>query len=139
MITINELSTYLAKNGNEILQALWQHVEISLIAMIITILIGVPLAIALVNHQRIGEVILQVAGVIQTIPSLAVLGILIPFVGIGTVPAVIALVLYAIMPVFQNTYAGLTNIDPVLMEAADALGVSRRFKLFRIEIPLPCQ
>lgn len=136
MITINELSTYLAKNGNEILQALWQHVEISLIAMIITILIGVPLAIALVNHQRIGEVILQVAGVIQTIPSLAVLGILIPFVGIGTVPAVIALVLYAIMPVFQNTYAGLTNIDPVLMEAADALGVSRRFKLFRIEIPL---
>lgn len=73
---------------------------------------------------------------IQTIPSLAVLGILIPFVGIGTVPAIIALVLYAIMPVFQNTYAGLTNIDPVLLEAADALGVTPQFKLFKVELPL---
>lgn len=104
--------------------------------MVITILIAVPLAIALINHRRIGELILQITGVIQTIPSLAILGILIPFVGIGTVPAIIALVLYAIMPVFQNTYAGLTNIDPVLIEAADALGVTPRFKLFRVELPL---
>lgn len=124
------------KNGSDLLTALWQHITISLIAMVITILIAVPLAIVLINHRRVGEFILQVAGVIQTIPSLAVLGILIPFVGIGTVPAIIALVLYAIMPVFQNTYAGLTNIDPVLLEAADALGVTPRFKLFRVELPL---
>lgn len=133
---LNEVSRYVAKNSREIATALFQHIEISLIAMVITILIGVPLAIVLINHRRVGEIILQIAGIIQTIPSLAVLGILIPFVGIGTLPAVIALVLYAMMPVFQNSYAGLTNIDPVLLEAADALGVSRRFKLFRIQVPL---
>lgn len=136
MTVISSLVSYIQKNGSDLLAALWQHISISLIAMIITILIAVPLAVALINHRRTGELILQVTGVIQTIPSLAVLGILIPFVGIGTVPAIIALVLYAIMPVFQNTYAGLTNIDPVLLEAADALGVTPRFKLFRVELPL---
>ncbi len=133
---IDSVEAYASKNAGAILQALWQHVEISLIAIIITIMIAIPLAIALVNRPKIGEVISQLAGIIQTIPSLAVLGILIPFVGIGTVPAIIALVLYAIMPIFQNTYAGLTHIDPVLLEAADALGVTYRFKLFRIELPL---
>ena len=127
---------YVNKNWTAILQALWQHITISVIVMLITIAIAIPLAIVLVNRPKIGEVVSQIAGVIQTIPSLAVLGILIPFVGIGTVPAIIALVLYAIMPIFQNTYAGLTHIDPVLIEAADALGVTRRFKLFRIELPL---
>lgn len=136
MTVISQLMSYINKNHSDLLQALWQHISISLIAMIITILIAIPLAIALIDHRRIGEVFLQITGVIQTIPSLAVLGILIPFVGIGTVPAIIALVLYAIMPVFQNTYAGLTNIDPVLLEAADALGVSPRFKLFKVELPL---
>jgi len=133
---INQVISYINKNHSDLLQALWQHISISLIAMLITILIAIPLAIALINHRRIGEFFLQVTGGIQTIPSLAVLGILIPFVGIGTVPAIIALVLYAIMPVFQNTYAGLTNIDPVLLEAADALGVTPQFKLFKVELPL---
>lgn len=136
MTVISQLLSYINKNHSDLLQALWQHVSISLIAMLITILIAIPLAIALINHRRIGGFVLQVTSVIQTIPSLAVLGILIPFVGIGTVPAIIALVLYAIMPVFQNTYAGLTNIDPVLIEAADALGVSPQFKLFKVELPL---
>ncbi len=136
MIVINALLNYVAKNGSDLVQALGQHIFISAIAMLITIVITIPLAIALINHRRIGGFFLQVTGVIQTIPSLAILGILIPFVGIGTVPAIIALVLYAMMPVFQNTYAGLTNIDPVLLEAADALGVTRRFKLFRVQLPL---
>ncbi|MFD1464746.1 ABC transporter permease/substrate-binding protein [Lapidilactobacillus mulanensis] len=132
----DSLNTYIAENGNEILLSLWQHIEISAIAALITIIIAIPLAVVLLNHRRGGEFVLQVASVIQTIPSLAILGLLIPFVGIGTVPAIIALVLYAIMPIFSNTYSGLTNIDPVLMEAADAMGVSKRYKLFRIQFPL---
>ncbi|MFD1671109.1 ABC transporter permease/substrate-binding protein [Agrilactobacillus yilanensis] len=132
----NETLRYAQNNSHEILIALGQHIEVALIATIITIIIAIPLAIALMNHRRAGEFVLQVASIIQTIPSLAILGLLIPFVGIGTVPAIIALVLYAIMPVFQNTYAGLTNIDPLLIEAADAMGVSRRYKLLRVQIPL---
>lgn len=133
---LNQTLHYVQTNGHEILLALLQHIEVALIATVITIVIAIPLAIALMNHRRAGEFVLQVASVIQTIPSLAILGLLIPFVGIGTVPAVIALVLYAIMPIFQNTYAGLTNIDPLLIEAADAMGVSRRYKLLRVQIPL---
>lgn len=133
---MNSVIAYFSKNEQAIISALLQHIELSVIAVLITIVIAIPLAAALINHRKIGEFILQVTSMIQTIPSLAILGILIPFVGIGTVPAVIALVLYAIMPVFQNTYAGLTSVDPLLIEAADALGVSRRFKLFRVQFPL---
>lgn len=127
---------YLKTNSGEIINSLGQHLTISFIAAIIAILIAVPLAIILINHRKTGELVLQITSVIQTIPSLAILGLLIPLVGIGTIPAIIALVLYALMPVFANTYAGLTNIDPLLMEAADAFGVSWRFKLFKIQIPL---
>ena len=133
---LQQVWSYIAKNQHAIWLSLLQHIEISALAAIITIIIAIPLAVALLNHRRAGEFVLQVASVIQTIPSLAILGLLIPIVGIGTVPAVIALVLYALMPIFSNTYAGMTNIDPVLLEAADALGVSRRFRLFRILFPL---
>ncbi|MDO4457760.1 MAG: ABC transporter permease/substrate-binding protein [Ligilactobacillus murinus] len=120
----------------EILQALGQHLAISLISLVIAVLIAVPLAISLRDRPFLGEAGLQVAGIIQTIPSLALLGLLIPLVGIGTVPAVIALTLYAIMPIYQNTYAGLKNVDPNLKEAAQAFGLSRFKQLQRLEFPL---
>lgn len=133
---IQQLGNYIGENWQEILVALWDHLKISVIATVITLVIALPLAVVLMNRRRAGEAVLQVASAIQTIPSLAILGILIPFVGIGTVPAVIALVLYAIMPVFQNAYTGLTTIDPELTEAAEALGLPKRMKLFRVQIPL---
>ncbi|CAH1855847.1 ABC transporter permease/substrate-binding protein [Convivina praedatoris] len=130
------LINYLNTNQADIMKALWQHISISFLAILITILIAIPLAIVLMSRPRWGELCLQIAGIVQTIPSLAILGLLIPIVGIGTTPAIIALVLYAIMPVFSNTYAGLTNIDPQLTEAAEAFGLSKTFKLFRIQLPL---
>ncbi|WP_369833198.1 ABC transporter permease/substrate-binding protein [Companilactobacillus pabuli] len=120
----------------EILKALYQHIEISFISLLIAMLIAIPLAILLRNHRRFGEIGLQIAGIIQTIPSLALLGLLIPIVGIGTVPAVVALTMYAIMPLYQNTYSGLTNIDPNLEEAAVAFGLSKWKRLQRLEFPL---
>ncbi|WP_273707933.1 ABC transporter permease subunit, partial [Leuconostoc mesenteroides] len=77
------------------------------------------------------EGLLQLTSVLQTIPSLALLGLLIPLVGIGTVPAVIALVIYALLPIFQNTYLGISEIDASIEEAADAFGMSRMRKLFK--------
>lgn len=119
-----------------IIKALIEHLEISLIALLIAAVIAIPLAIILMRHQKIAEVVLQLTSILQTIPSLALLGLLIPFVGIGTTPAIIALVAYAIMPIFQNTYSGLTSIDPSLEEAADAFGLSRLKKLQRLELPI---
>ena len=88
---LQQVWSYIAKNQHAIWLSLLQHIEISALAAIITIIIAIPLAVALLNHRRAGEFVLQVASVIQTIPSLAILGLLIPIVGIGTVPAVIAL------------------------------------------------
>lgn len=126
----------LTTQSSEIQQALGQHLAISLIALLIAAVIGIPLAIILTEHRKLAELMLQVTSVLQTIPSLALLGLLIPLVGIGTVPAIITLVLYALMPIFQNTYAGLTGIDPALKEAEIAFGLPRRKRLLRIEIPL---
>lgn len=133
---MNNFMNYINENGSAIGRALLQHISLSFLSLIITMVIAIPLAIFLMRYPKAGEAVQQLAGVIQTLPSLAILGLLIPFVGIGTVPAIIALVLYAIMPIFSNTYAGLTGIDPELREAAEAFGLSGPFKLFRIYLPL---
>lgn len=133
---MNELVSTFKLHQNEFWTALWQHLNISLISLLIAIVIAVPLAIIVVNHRKIANFLLQVTGVFQTIPSLALLGLLIPFVGIGNTPAIIALVIYALLPIFQNTYLGLTSIDPLLIEAADAFGMSRWRRLFKVELPL---
>ncbi|WP_412989526.1 ABC transporter permease/substrate-binding protein [Pediococcus siamensis] len=120
----------------ELLKALWEHLQISLTALLIAIVIAIPLAIWATHHKNVAEVLLQITSVLQTIPSLALLGLLIPLVGIGSVPAIIALVIYALLPIFQNTYVGIDEIDPSLEEAADAFGMSRMRKLFKVEIPI---
>lgn len=127
--------TFLARRS-DLWVALGQHLQISLIALIIAVVIAVPLAIWVQPHKRIANVLLQVTGVLQTIPSLALLGLLIPFVGIGNVPAIIALVVYALLPIFQNTYVGLADIDPAYREAERAFGIPRYLQLLRVELPL---
>lgn len=133
---MNQITHILKTQGGDILQSIGQHIGISLISLLIAAVIAIPLAILLMNHRRAANVALQITSILQTIPSLALLGILIPIVGIGTVPSIIALVIYAVMPIFQNTYSGLTTIDPNLEEAAEAFGLSRRRKLIRVELPL---
>lgn len=118
------------------LQALIEHIQISLTALFIAMLIAIPFAILIVNHKKIAEGVLQISGVTQTIPSLALLGLLIPIFGIGKLPAVIVLVVYALFPILQNTLIGLQEIDPMLQEAATAFGMNRLEKLKKYELPL---
>lgn len=116
--------------------ALLQHLQISLMSLLIAIIIAVPLGVLIQRNRRASEAALQVTGIIQTIPSLALLGLLIPFVGIGTVPAVIALVAYALFPILQSTITGLNGIDPNLEEAGKAFGMTRWQRLRKYEIPI---
>ncbi|WP_268913439.1 ABC transporter permease/substrate-binding protein [Lentilactobacillus sp. SPB1-3] len=126
----------LSERGSDLWQATGQHIWLSVVSLLIAIIIAVPLAISVQKHKRIAELLNQIAGILQTIPSLALLGLLIPFVGIGQVPAIIALVTYAIFPIFQNTFVGLSSIDSLLEEAADAFGMTRWEKLRRFELPI---
>lgn len=116
--------------------ALLEHLQISMLSILIAILIAIPLAIALMRHARLKEWLLQMTGIFQTIPSLALLGLFIPILGIGRVPAIVALVIYAIFPILQNTVTGFEQIDPSLEEAGTAFGMNRREKLMTYQIPL---
>ena len=133
---MNQIIQILSERRSDLGIALLQHIQISLISLLIAMVIAMPLAFWTVKHAKVAEFLLQIASILQTIPSLALLGLLIPLVGIGTVPAVIALIVYALLPIFQNTYLGLTEIDPALEEAADAFGMSRMQKLLKVELPL---
>ena len=133
---MNQFFETVSAQRSNIIQDTFEHLSLSLFAVLIAIIIAIPLAIFVARHKRIAAILLQITGVFQTIPSLALLGILIPFVGIGTVPTLIALVVYALLPIFQNTYVGLNEIDPAYLEAAEAFGLSRWKRLTKVELPL---
>lgn len=116
--------------------ALWTHIQLSLSSLLIALFIALPTAIIVFRRPKVAEVILQLTGAIQTVPSLALLGLLIPLIGIGTLPAVAALVLYAIFPILQSTLNGLRSIDLSLEEAATAFGLNQWEKLIVYQLPL---
>ncbi len=118
------------------LTALSQHLQLSLLTLLLAIFIAIPLAVYLRYHEKLADWVLQIAGIFQTIPSLALLGLFIPLMGIGTLPALTALVIYAIFPILQNTITGLKGIDPSLQEAGIAFGMTRWERLKKFEIPL---
>lgn len=119
-----------------ILIQLLEHIHLTLLATFLAILLAVPLGIYLVSKPKLAKVILSIAGAIQTIPSLALLGIMIPLFGIGFLPAVIALFLYALLPIIRNTYTGMCQTDPILIEAATALGMTENQQLIQLRLPL---
>lgn len=120
----------------ELLQALFEHIQISFIALLIATFIAIPIGIYLTRHTKLAEPIINITAVLQTIPSLALLGLMIPLFGIGRVPAIIALVIYALLPILRNTYTGIKEVDPSLKEAASGIGMNTYRQLTKVEIPL---
>lgn len=120
----------------EILALTIEHLEITLVALAFTLVLGIPVGILMTRYERFSQPILGFVGMIQTIPSLALLGFLIPFLGIGQVPAIIALILYSLLPIVQNTYVGIDEVDPAVVEAATGIGMSPMQRLFKVELPL---
>ena len=129
------LATFQERFGDWV-TALGQHLQLSLLTLLLAIFLAVPLAIYLSSRKRASNWVLQLAGIFQTIPSMALLGLFIPIMGIGTLPALTALVIYAIFPILQNTITGLQGIDPSLEEAGVAFGMTKWERLKKFEIPL---
>src|SRR5699024_9366655 len=115
---------------------IWEYLQISLISLVIAILIAVQLAFWLIRYKIVAELIIGISAIMLTIPSLAVLAFLIPFFGIGKIPAVVALVLYGLLPILRNTYTGISEVNPALTEAATGMGMSSFRRLTKIELPL---
>ena len=130
---------FFVNHRGEILQATLEHMTLVVIAMAIAIVIGVPLGMLIVRRPALRTLSLTAANIFQTIPSLALFGFLIPIPflgGIGKRTAVVALVLYALLPILRNTYVGLTGIDPSVLESAEAMGMTPSQILLRVRLPL---
>ncbi len=123
----------------EILHLTGEHLLLVVISTTLAVLLGVPLGIALVRRPRLARPVLGLAGVVQTIPSLALFGFLIPLPllgGIGARTAIVALAVYALLPILRNTHAGILSVDPAIVEAATGLGMTNRQRLWWVELPL---
>jgi len=130
---------FFVEHRAEILEATANHLTLVLIAMAFAIAIAVPLGMFIVHRPTLRNLALALASIFQTIPSLALFGFLIPipFIGgIGRRTAIVALVLYALLPILRNTYVGLTGIDPAILEAAEAMGMTQTQILWRVRLPL---
>ena len=127
---------YMATNRSQILSLLIEHIELTAISVGLAILIGVPLGILICSVRPLEKPVLGVSSVIQAIPSMALLGFAIPFLGIGTLPAVVTVILYSLLPIIKNTYTGISNIAPEITEAATGIGLTKSQILTRVQIPL---
>jgi osmoprotectant transport system permease protein len=122
--------------GSRLLATTLEHLRLVGASLLVAILLGVPLGVVVHRHARLGRPLLALIGIVQTIPSLALLVSLIPLLGIGPLPALVALLLYSLLPIVRNTHAGLRAIPTALIESADVIGLSRGERLRLVELPL---
>lgn len=130
------IQAFLATHWPELLATSLWHLELSLMAVALALAIGLPLGILCYASRGTAVVVLNAVSIIYTIPTLALFGLMIPLIGIGVVPALAAVVLYSLLPVVQNTYTGLANLDPNVREVATGMGMGRLASLVRVELPL---
>jgi osmoprotectant transport system permease protein len=130
---------FMIRHRGEVLALALQHLGLVAIAMAIAVAIGVPLGVTAARHRTLGRGILAAANILQTIPSLALFGFLIPVPwvgGIGARTAIVALTLYALLPIIRNTHAGIQGVDPAVVEAARGMGMTPGQLLRQVQIPL---
>lgn len=115
--------------------AILEHLELTAIALALAAIVGIPLGVHVARARFLAGPVLAIVSAIQTIPSVALLGFLIPLFGIGMKPAIVALFLYSLLPIVRNTYTGITQVDAAAVEAARGMGMRDRQILFRVTIP----
>lgn len=133
---MSDFTEYLAERYPQVLTAILEHIWLSFTAVALAILVAVPLGIWLTRHHRLAEPVMAMAGVLQTIPSIALLGFMIPLVGVGAVPAIVALFLYTLLPILRNTYTGIRSVDPAALEAGRGMGMTGWQQLIMVQLPL---
>jgi osmoprotectant transport system permease protein len=119
-----------------ILQLTIEHLVIVLVAMVISIVLGVSVGILICRSRTLARIVLNLTNIMMTIPSLALFSLLIPVLGIGKAPAIVGLVAYTQLPLVRNVYTGITGINPAIIEAAQGMGLTERKILFKIKLPL---
>src|ERR1700744_512455 len=130
------LFEFMRQQSDKLVMQTLQHIGLTFISLFFAVLIGLPLGILIARRVKLSGTVLGIAGILQTIPSIALLGFMIPILGIGAKPAIVALLLYALLPIIRNTYTGIIGVDTAVKEAATAMGMNKWQILFKVEWPL---
>ncbi|MCB0583963.1 MAG: ABC transporter permease/substrate-binding protein [Phaeodactylibacter sp.] len=127
---------FLADNRAKLLEQVLEHIGLTFISLLLAAIVAIPLGIFITRRQKLAGGFLGLAGILQTVPSIALLGFLIPLLGIGAKPAIVALFFYALLPILRNTYTGIQEVDASVKEAALGIGLSKGQMLRQVELPL---
>ncbi|MEE1130430.1 MAG: ABC transporter permease [Caryophanon sp.] len=127
---------FFTQNTDAILLKTWEHFYISIIALLLGAIVAIPLGIALSKTEKLAKIVLAITSVFQTLPSLAILALMIPFLGVGKVPAIVALFIYTLLPILNNTFAGMRAVNQDLVRAGQSMGMTTFQAIRMIEIPL---
>jgi osmoprotectant transport system permease protein len=130
------LFDFMKAQSGKILDQLLQHIGLTFISLLLAVIIGVPLAIFISRKRKLAASVLGFTNILQTIPSIALLGFMIPLLGIGPVPAIVALFLYALLPIVRNTFTGIIEVDKTVTESARGMGMTSNQILRKVELPL---
>lgn len=133
---VTTFMTTVTSRSDDIMQGLIEHLILSFVAIFFAIIISLPLGIYISRKKSSAEFYIGVTAVFQTIPSLALFGFLVPLLGTGSATAIIALTIYALLPILRNTYTGITGVDQAVIEAGRGMGMTNRQLLYKIELPL---
>ncbi|WP_368873722.1 ABC transporter permease [Staphylococcus haemolyticus] len=128
--------SYLIDNGGILVNKTFEHLYISVVALLLAMIVAIPLGILLSKREKLSKISLTIAGILQTIPTLAILALMIPLFGVGKTTAIIALFIYVLLPILNNTIVGVQNIDNNVKEAGRSMGMTN-FQLMKdVELPL---
>ncbi|MCB2293534.1 ABC transporter permease subunit [Clostridium algoriphilum] len=136
MNSLNSFISFVIERKAQIFDYFIQHIQLTLFSILIAVVIAIPLGILIVRYRKLSAPVIGFTNIVQSVPSLALLGFLIPLLGIGSKPAIIMVVMYSLLPILKNTFTGLTNIDPSLIEAADGMGLTNTQTLLKVRFPL---
>ncbi|MDL2029317.1 choline ABC transporter permease OpuBB [Bacillus subtilis] len=133
---MHHIVQFLQTNGGELLYKTYEHITISLIAVILGVLVAVPLGVVLTRMKKGAGTIIGIVNIIQTLPSLAILAFFIPLLGVGKVPAIVALFFYSVLPILRNTYTGIRGVNKNLLESGKGIGMTPSEQVRLVELPL---
>lgn len=133
---MDQIIDFLEKNGGELLTKMWEHLYISLIAVVLGIIVAVPLGVILTRMKRGAGFVIGIVNIFQTLPSLAILAFFIPILGVGKIPAIVALFFYSVLPILRNTYAGVQGVNKNLLESGKGIGMTTWEQIRLVELPL---
>ncbi|SEK82589.1 osmoprotectant transport system permease protein [Carnobacterium iners] len=126
---------FFVNNGSDLLLKTWEHLYISMIALFLGVIVAVPLGIVLTRFKRLSSFIIGLATILQTVPSLALLALMIPILGIGKIPAIVALFIYSLLPILRNTFIGVQGVDAGLKDAGKGMGMTDIDLIRLVELP----